>query len=109
VAYREMGLFEDAIEEFELVSRIPKQKVSALYQMGLTRMGMEQYAEAKDLFDRALKEPEMADQEKLSVSYDLGEVLLKLDKKDKAKKLFEQVKSIDPEFREVQEKIKALG
>ncbi|MDB5038820.1 MAG: hypothetical protein JWQ35_2348 [Bacteriovoracaceae bacterium] len=109
IAYREMGLYDDAIDEFTLVSQIAEQKVSALYQIGLTQMSMSKYQEAKNCFDQALKEPGMVSQEKLSVSYELGEVLLKLNARDKAKELFEQVKKIDPDFREVEEKIKALG
>jgi pilus assembly protein FimV len=109
VAYREMGLNEDAIEEFKIVSRASGQKIAGLYQIGLTKMSMELYGEAKEVFDKALKEPEVAVQEKLSVSYELAEALLKLNDKAKAKKLFEEVRKVDPEFREVQEKIKAIG
>lgn len=109
IAYREMGLLEDAIEEFKIVSKTPGQKISALYQMGLTKMAMELYGDAKDIFDKALREPDVAGQEKLSVSYELAEALLKLNDKAKAKKLFEEVRRADPEFREVQEKIKAIG
>ncbi len=109
IAYREMGLYDDALEAFRLVSNASGQKVSALYQMGLTQVAAGRLAEAKDFFDQALKEPKMLGEEKLSVSYELGEVLLKLNNKDKAKKIFQEVQKLDPEFREVKEKIKELG
>jgi tetratricopeptide (TPR) repeat protein len=109
VAYREMGLHEDAIAEFKIVSKAHGQKISALYQMGVTRTMQEKYEDARNFFDQALKEPGLGGHEKLSVSYELGEVLLKLNDKAKAKKLFEDVKKMDPEFREVKEKIRAAG
>ena len=109
IAYREMGLLDDAMEEFKLVQQAPGQKVSALYQLGVCEMGRENYDKAKEFFDLALKEPELMGQEKLSVSYDLAEVLLKLNNKAKAKKLFEEVQKLDPEFREIREKMKLLG
>lgn len=109
IAYREMGLLDDALQEFAIVGSIPEQKVSALYQMGLTKMAMEKFQEAEKLFADALKDPKVQSQEKLSLTYELGEVLVKLNRKDKARTLFEEILKQDPEFREVSERIKALA
>lgn len=109
IAYREMGLFEDAYSEFKLVSQIPEQKASALYQMGLTKTALNQWQDAEKHFSEALATPSIQSQERLSVSYELGEVLLKLNRKDNAKKLFQEILKSDPDFREVSLKVKALG
>lgn len=110
VAYREMCLFDDAIQEFALVQNAPGQKTSALYQMGLCEMARENFKQAKVYFDEALVDAAtLGAQEKLSISYDLAEVLLKLNDKARAKQLFSEVKRLDPEFREVTEKLKLLA
>lgn len=110
VAYREMGLFDDAIEEFTLVQKAPKQKVSALYQKGLCEVARENYKQAKVFFDEALSDPKLlGEQEKMSISYDLAEVLLKLNDKKRAKQLFDEINKLDPEYREVTERIKLLA
>lgn len=109
VAYREMGLLDDAIEEFKLVEKVDGQKVSALYQMGLTYVEMNKLEKARECWDQALKQPQILNQERLSLSYELGEVLLKLNNPSMAKKFFSEVQKIDPEFREVTERLKQVG
>jgi tetratricopeptide (TPR) repeat protein len=109
VAYREMELLDDAIQAFELVGRHPAQRASALYQIGLCELAKGQLQSAKKRFDEALNLPNVMAQEKISITYELAEVLLRLNKKDEATKLFKEVQKVDPEFREVTEKVKALG
>ncbi|MBN8554243.1 MAG: tetratricopeptide repeat protein, partial [Deltaproteobacteria bacterium] len=109
IAYREMGLFDDAIEEFKLVGKVDGQKVSSLYQIGLSLAAKGEFKKAKESFDAALKEPNLVDQEKLSVTFELAEVLLKLEDPAKAKKLLQEVQKIDPEFREVADRIRQIG
>ncbi len=109
VAYREMELLDDAIQAFELVGKHPAQRASALYQIGLCELAKGQLQNAKKKFDEALNLPNVMAQEKISITYELAEVLLRLNKKDEAKKLFKEVQKVDPEFREVTEKVKALG
>jgi tetratricopeptide (TPR) repeat protein len=105
IAYREMGLFEDALQEFKIVSQQPKQESSAFYQMGICEMSRQRLAEAKIYFDKALQVPDLMQQEKISITYELAEVLLQMNQSAEAKKLFEAVRSLDPEFRDVQEKL----
>jgi len=109
VAYREMGLLEDAISEFEIVAKTPGQKASACYQIGICEVARGRFAEAKEAFDRALQMPDLMNQEKISITYELADALLHLNDKGRAKKLFEEVSHLDPEFREVQDKIKLLA
>lgn len=105
IAYREMTLIDDAIKEFEICSKLDGKRAISYYQMGLSEMQRDGYEKAKEYFGEALKEPNIVNQEKISISYDLAEVLLKLDQKDEAIKLFSEVKEIDPEFRDVQSRL----
>lgn len=108
VAYREMGLVDDAIAEFELCSKLDGKRVSSLYQIGLCEFSRENYKKSVEAFDEALSDPSIENQERLSVSYELAEALIKLNEVDRAKKLFSEVQEIDPEFRDVQEKLEAI-
>lgn len=109
VAYREMGLLDDAIEEFELVQKHPEHLASALYQIGVTHRARGDLKKAQEHFERALKQSPISSDEKLSCSYELAEVLLELQKNDAAKVLFQEVERTDPEYRDVQEQLKKLA
>jgi len=104
-----MGLIDDAIQEFQLVSKTASQEAGALYQMGICEIARENFAAARELFDKALKHPSLASQEKISITYELAEALLKLDDKSRARKLYQEVMKLDPEFRDVQDRLKALA
>ncbi|MGA0163655.1 MAG: tetratricopeptide repeat protein [Bdellovibrionota bacterium] len=105
IAYREMGLVEDALDEFLLCSKLPGKRVVSLYQAGLCEVARENYQQAVQYFDDALKEPELDDQEKISLSYELAELFLRQEQKSKAAALFQEIQKIDPEFREVQKRL----
>lgn len=109
VAYREMGLIDDAIVEFGIVAKNKSQEAGALYQMGICEVAREKFDAARDYFDKALKHPSLAGQEKLSITYELAEALLKLDDKKKARQLYQEVMKLDPEFRDVKDRLKALA
>jgi len=108
IAYREMGLVDDAIAEFELCSKMPGKNVTSQYQLGLCEAAREAWTKAREHFDSALKTPKLDNQEKISLSYELAEVLLKLEDKKRAAQLYEEVQKLDPTFREVADRIKAL-
>ncbi len=104
-AYREMGLLDDALEEFLLCAKLPGKRVVSLYQAGLCEVARKSYQQAVHYFDEALREPELDDQEKISLSYELAELFLRQEQKSKAAALFQEIQKIDPEFREVQKRL----
>jgi len=108
IAYREMGLIEDAIAEFQLCADMPGKNVTSQYQLGLCEVARGNWANAREHFDVALKTPKLDNQEKISLSYELAEVLMKLEDKKRAAELYEDVQKLDPTFRDVADRIKAL-
>lgn len=105
IAYREMGLIDDAIQEFMLCSKVEGKKVSAYYQIGLCEIARENYEGAMKFFDEALREPKLDPQEKISLSYEMADLLLRTDDKERAAELFNEVVKIDPGFRDAKEKL----
>ncbi|TVQ79043.1 MAG: hypothetical protein EA369_05595 [Bradymonadales bacterium] len=109
IAYREMGLLEDAFEAFKLCSESESRRVEAIYHMGLILKEKQDFEQALKLFTEALSIPKLASQQKLSLSYELGETFLALENKAEARKHFEEVQNLDPSFREVQERLSKLA
>jgi tetratricopeptide (TPR) repeat protein len=107
IAYREMGLIEDAISEFEICAKLPGRFATSSYQLGLCEIARSNWAKAQEHLDGALKLPKLDPQEKISLSYELAEVCLKLNNPQRAAMLYEEVQKLDPTFREVSERIKA--
>jgi len=105
IAYREMGLVDDAIKEFELCSKVASHQTSALYQIGLCEMNQGQLEAAKKTFESALAGSSLEDQEKISISYELAECLFQLNQRSEAVKFYEEVLALDPEFREAQTRL----
>jgi tetratricopeptide (TPR) repeat protein len=109
IAYREMSLVAEAIDEFKLCAAIPGKETTSYYQIGLCYSELGQLNEAKESFEKALSQDAVKEDEKISLNYELAEVLLSLDEKTEAKRLFQEVQKMDPEFRETQEKLQQLG
>lgn len=108
VAYREMELYDDAIQSFQLCAKVEGKKSSSFYQVGLCEAQRGNFEAAKKAFDEALMEPTLVNQEKISISYELAESLVKLNDRERAKEIFEEIKSLDPEFRDVEDRLVEL-
>lgn len=109
IAYREMGLVHEAIEEFKLCAAIDGKEATSLYQVGLCYAELGRLSEAKESFEKALAQSNIQEAEMISLNYELAEIFLSLDEKTQAKRLFQEVQKMDPEFRETQEKLQQLG
>jgi tetratricopeptide (TPR) repeat protein len=115
IAYREMGLLEEAISEFQKVaSRIDKgpafryaMQCSTL--LGLAFMEKGQPAIAAIWYERALKTPGLDQESILALRYDLG-VAQELAGDEKAAfNSFSQVYALNIDYRDVSERIALLG
>ncbi len=105
IAYREMHLLDDALEEFKLVANVPEQRVTALYQMGLTHMAKEDWFSAEQTFMEALRVKGLTLDQKKSLQYELAEALTQLQQTEKAQKLFAEILKNDPDYREVSQRV----
>jgi pilus assembly protein FimV len=115
IAYREMGLLEEAISEFQRVAKSADKGPAFRYAMqcctllGLAFMEKEQPAIAAIWYERALQTPGLDQESILALRYDLGVAQELAGDKAAAVKSFSQVYAMNIDYRDVSERIALLG
>lgn len=108
VAYKEMGLLNDAISEFELASREPQRACMCYAMIGMVHLEQDQLDRAADAYVRALHAEDKTVEQEMSLYYDLGNVYdMKAENKE-ALYYFKKIARRDPGYRDIQERIAAL-
>lgn len=108
VAYKEMGLLEDARNEFELASRDPQKACMCFAMIGMIHLEQGQLEAATDAYIKALEAEQKTVEQEMSLYYDLGVVYeMRADPKS-ALYYFEKIARRDPGYRDVSERIAAL-
>jgi tetratricopeptide (TPR) repeat protein len=114
IAFREMGLLEEAIGEFQKVAQATDRGKAFRYAMqcctllGLAFMEKGQPGIAAIWYERALLTPGMDTESKLALRYDLGVAQESAGELDAALKSFSQVYAINIDYRDVAERIHSL-
>jgi len=111
VAYKEMGLLEDAIAEFIMTHEGEQWYVQSRYMLGLCYMEMGEYQNAISEIFTALNygmSRGMAAQERIAMQYDLGLAYQGFGNIKEAISEFQQVSDVDPRYRDTAAKLKEL-
>ncbi len=108
IAYKEMGLFDDAIKEFQVVMQLPGRAVQCAMMIGLCYAEMGQHSEAINQYKQALYEPQITEREALALYFELGQSYERLSDGGEALYYYEKVAKRDPRFREVGKRMSAL-
>jgi tetratricopeptide (TPR) repeat protein len=108
IAYKEMGLIDEAIGEFQLASKDPKRAVECASMLGLCFLekGMPQLA--IKWYRKGLEMPEILAEEHVGLLYDLGSAYVEVGDTENAQKAFEEVYSSNPNYRDIVTRIKQL-
>jgi tetratricopeptide (TPR) repeat protein len=109
IAYKEMGLIDDAISEFTIAAQDGGKKAAALTMVGLCLVEQGKYSDAINRFKDALHGPDISEQETTGVYYEMGRAYELLDDPSEALFYFKKVSKRDAKFRDVAARIKALG
>ena len=72
IAYREMGLFEDAIGEFRVCLESPTRRFDSAYLMGLCARDLGRFADSVNHLKQALALPDLAEEQMAGVYFDLS-------------------------------------
>jgi pilus assembly protein FimV len=108
IAYKEMGLIDEAIAEFQLSSKDPKRAVECASMLGLCFLekGMPQLAIKWYL--KGLEMPEISEEEHIGLLYDLGAAYQEVGDTDNAQKAFMEVYGMNSTYRDVLGRIKQV-
>jgi tetratricopeptide (TPR) repeat protein len=115
IAYREMGLIEEAISEFQKVAKGSSKGEAFRYAMqcctllGLAFMEKGQPAIAATWYERALAMPGLDQETILALRYDLGVAQELAGDMAAARKSFSQVYGMNIDYRDVAERLSSLG
>ncbi|HKB07047.1 MAG TPA: tetratricopeptide repeat protein [Candidatus Polarisedimenticolia bacterium] len=108
IAYKEMGLVDEAIGEFQYAARDPSKTVECCEILGLCfrEKGMPQLA--LKWYQKALQMPNLGEHESAGLRYDIAEVYREQGDYKKAMQLYTEVYGLDSTYRDVAAKIKEL-
>ena len=108
IAYKEMGLIDEAIGEFQLASKDKARTVECCSMLGLCFLekGMPQLA--IKWYRKGLESPEIKEQEALGTLYDLACVYQSTGETDLAYKTFLEVYGLNTNYRDVVHRVKDL-
>jgi outer membrane biosynthesis protein TonB len=109
VAYREMGLIDEAIAEFQKALRGATQRIRAYEALGQCFIDRHEYDVAITTLSRALREPGMEDEDFIGVLYLLGFASEESAKPRDAAAYYQRVFAIDIDFRDVSKRLKHIG
>jgi len=109
VAFKEMGLLDEAIAEFQKALRAPEGKLRTSEALGVCFHDKGAFGVAESIMRRALDLPASGDQERLGILYWLGRALENQGKGAEARELYGRVFAIDIRFMDVGARVKALA
>ena len=108
IAYREMGLLDDAIGEFQLAMGSPSRRVDSLHMLGICSHELDRAEEAVVHLQSALEAPEVTDGQAMAIRFELGLAFESIGQIDAAREAWTIVAAADPSFCEVEKHLAAL-
>ena len=108
VAYKEMGLIDEAIAEFQKALRGATQRIRAYEALGQCFIDRNEHDVAITVLGRALREPGMEDEDLIGVLYLLGFASEGSKKPRDAAAYYQRVFAIDIDFRDVSKRLKQM-
>ncbi len=111
VAYKEMGLLDDALGEFVLTAKDEPKFIQSRYMLGLCYMGKGEYGNAIVEIQNAINSSELAGgnmQDRIEMHYDLGLAYQGAGNRDGALAQFQKVHDTNPGFRDATAKLKEI-
>ena len=111
IAYKEMGLLEDALHEFEMAlgGSDRRREVDCLTMIGLCQMARSEPREAIQAYRQALGSDHLTKDSAKAIHLDLGAAYEAAEQPEAALFYYQKVARNDPGYRDVAARVKALG
>lgn len=108
IAYKEMGLIDDAINEFQLARKDPSRFIPSMSMLALCYKEKGFNKLAIETLEEALRGLDRNAEEYLAMKYELADVYERDGDTEKALELFMEVYGMDSSFRDVSKRIETL-
>ena len=108
VAYKEMGLLNDAINEFTMAARDPTRECVCWSMIGIVRLELGSTDGAIEAFIGGLHAEYKTPEQELALYYELGNIYEARGNPQEALYYFEKVRRRDPGFRDVSHRVQSL-
>jgi tetratricopeptide (TPR) repeat protein len=108
IAYKEMGLLEDAIAAFQIAMLAPARLLACLHMLGLCALELGRAADAVAHLEQALSVPDLPADQRIPLRYDAGRAYAALGDSVRARAAFEEVREADPGFGDIERELSAL-
>jgi tetratricopeptide (TPR) repeat protein len=108
VAYKEMGLLDEAIAEFQKALRSSEGRLKSSEALGLCFFEKGQHSVAETILRRGLDLPARTDAERVGLLYWLGRTLEEQGKGRDALEIYHRVFGVDINFHDVNQRVAAL-
>ncbi|MBK9260903.1 MAG: tetratricopeptide repeat protein [Polyangiaceae bacterium] len=112
VAYREMGMYADAINEFEVAARDPSRECVCRSVIGMIHLQFGNVDAAIAAFLRGLEAPQKTREQELALAYETADAYEARKNPEQALHYFKHVAQLDPNYRDprggVQDRIRRL-
>lgn len=109
IAYLEMGLLDEAAEEFAIASQDPKRLMDCLTMIGLCRIQKGEFQKALEALEKGLAVEGRTDAEYIGVRYEIAKASELLGDKERTVEELRRIFELNPDYRDVAGKLKALG
>jgi tetratricopeptide (TPR) repeat protein len=108
IAYREMGLIDEAIGEFQLAAKSEQYLVDCCSLLGAAFLEKGFPDLAAKWYERGLKAPGVSEEEKLGLLYELGNLYLSTGERQTAKTTFAEIYGANSNYRDIVAKLEEL-
>lgn len=108
IAYKEMGLIDEAIAEFQIAAKDPKRFLECCSMLGLCFVEKGMHKLAVKWYQRGLESPGYSEEEYQGLRFDLGQAYESLGETDRALEVFQEVYGVSANYRNVARKVKEL-
>ena len=108
IAYREMGLLDEAIGEFQVASKSRRHLVECCSMLGLSFLDKGLPELAIKWYRQGLETPDLTEEETLGLLYDMGNLYVDMEDHEAAHKTFVEIYGINSNYRDVVAKLEEL-
>jgi tetratricopeptide (TPR) repeat protein len=108
VAYNEMGLYEDAIEELQIASSDPALQYDAFFLMGSCARDLDRPEIALDCYEKVLMTEGLDQEQRRGIRYEQALTLRSAGQNEEALQIFQEILEEASDYRDTEQQIQEL-